>query len=375
VTGNGGNNWGGHQTRIVRTHDGVFTAYTIEGSGEFNRTWELTRRQADGAWITVARGDAGMNPVNLLASPDGTLHVIGWPNGRATLYSGKPEKGSLVMTPTRLPDLYEGNYPYSSAGIDSDGNICVLSSVGGQTPGGEFRWAYYSAPKSQWITRVSRLDFKYCYTYVFPGPAGQLSLVSTRDVRWSALGYAQPAGSFDYVFNAIRYCRTNDVFLETIKELTFAEEAPTDLYPNPWLNAQTDAYLDTKDRMHILYTRRGATTGGKDQYRHRIVSSSGAVLFDEELPRDAGGLSRIFQDKSERFYLLSQTGFLFPMDGEGQRLGEPIRLDLQGHKVEYSGFYLSVPRTGTPLSDVMDVVYPSDNGSSWIYFQLDFSGR
>ncbi len=374
VTGNGGNNWGGHQTRIVHTQDGIFTAYTVEGSGEFDRTWQLSKRQVDGTWVVIAQGDAGMNPVNLLASPDGTLHIVGWPNGFCTIYSGKPENDSLVMASKLIPNLYEGNYPYSSAGIDASGNLCVLSSIGGQTPGGQYSWAFYMLSNSQWITRISQLDYKYCYTYVFPGPDGQLSLVSTRDVRWSALGYSQP-GSFDYVFNAIRYWRTNNIYSETIQELSFAEEIPTDRYPNPWLNAQTDAYLDTKDRMHILYTRRGATTGGKDQYRHRIVSASGTILFDEELPKEAGSLNRIFQDSQERFYLLGQSGLLYPMDQEGKHLGDPIKLDLGGHQVEYSGYYLSVPRTGTPLSDIMDVVFPSDNGKGWLYFQLDFNGK
>jgi len=373
--GNGGNNWGGHQTRIVHTQQGIFTAYTVEGSGEFSRVWQLAQRQSDGTWAIIAQGDAGMNPVNLLASPDGTLHIIGWPNGFGTMYSGKPQNGKIAITSERIPNKYQGNFPYSSAGIDASGNLCILSSDGGQTPGGTFSWACYLPSKSQWVPQNSQLDFKYCYTYVFTGPNGQLSLVATRDVRWSALGYSQPPGSFDYVFNAFRYWRTNDINSDPIKVLTFAEEVPTEQYPEPFLNAQTDAYLDTKDRMHILYTRRGATTGGKDQYRHRIVSASGTVLFDEEIPKEAGSLCRIFQDNSERFYLLGQSGLLYLMDQEGQKLGTPIKLDLGGHKVEYSGYYLSVPRTGTSLSDVMDIVFPSDNGRSWLYFQLDFGKR
>jgi hypothetical protein len=29
LVGDGGNSWGGHQTRIVRTKDGIFLAYTV----------------------------------------------------------------------------------------------------------------------------------------------------------------------------------------------------------------------------------------------------------------------------------------------------------------------------------------------------------
>jgi hypothetical protein len=40
-----------------------------------------------------------------------------------------------------------------------------------------------------------------------------------------------------------------------------------------------------------------------------------------------------------------------------------------------SGFGISVFRTGTPLSDGMDVVFPSLNRTAWLYFRLDFSSR
>ena len=373
VSGDGGNNWGGHQTRIVHTEGGIFTAYTVDGGGQFTRDWKLAQRQTDGTWIVIAEGHAGQQPVNLLASPDGTLHVIGWPSGVATMWSGKPGNGSITMTATKIPNVASGNYPYGSAGTDSNGNLCILSSTGGSEPIGWFNWACYQPEKEQWITQTNKLDFRFCYTYVFPSPDGKLSLVSTRDVVWSALGYKQPAGTFDYVFNAFRYWRTNDITSEPIQELSFAEEVPTDQYPDVFLDAQLDAYLDTKDQMHILYTVTGSSTGGVGKVRHRIVSSDGTTIFDEEVPREAGDFVRIFQDKEKRFYLLGSSGVLYPMDSEGMTPGKPIKLDLGRYQVEYSGFGLSVPRTGTPLSNTMDVVFPSSNGKAWLYFQLDFS--
>jgi hypothetical protein len=56
-----------------------------------------------------------------------------------------------------------------------------------------------------------------------------------------------------------------------------------------------------------------------------------------------------------------------------------MKLDFKGHELLHAdaqGMYsLSVPRTGTPLSDVIDVGFPLEDGKSWVYFQLDFSGR
>jgi hypothetical protein len=377
---------GGNQTRIVHTQDGVFTAYIVEHNGDFDHEWRLAKRQSDGIWAVIAQGDAGTFPVNLLASPDGTLHVIGWSNGIGTMWSGKPKNGTLVMTSTIIPNAVQGDYPYPSAGIDASGNLCVLSStdsnldplIKGKLTDPELRWAYYLPSQSRWVTQTYKVDYRYTYSYVFTGPNGQISVVSTRDCGRKLLGIAQPPGAAPWIFNAFRYWRTNDISSEPIKVLSFAEELPTDQYPNPFLTIH-EAYLDTKDRMHIIYQKSGATTGGGSQIRHRIVSASGTTLFDENLPNEAGQYCRIFQDSQERFYLLGSSGLLYPMDQEGQSLGDPMKLDFQGHELlhgEVKGMYgLSVPRTGTPLSDVMDVGFPSDDGKSWVYFQLDFSGK
>ena len=146
VTGDGGNQWGGHQTRIVRTADGVFTAYTVEGGGHLAREWHLAWRQADGTWLVIDKGGAGREPVNLLASPDGTLHVIGFPNGIATIFSVKLKDGQWGMTQETIPGVSSPTnpyWPYNSAGIDSEGNLCILASVGGETLGGKFQVACY----------------------------------------------------------------------------------------------------------------------------------------------------------------------------------------------------------------------------------------
>lgn len=373
AVGDGGNNWGGHQSRIVHTQDGVFTAYTVDGGNPLSRNWKLVQRQLNGTWLVIAEGIAGREPVNLLASPDGTLHVIGWPGGAATMWSGKSNNGTLTMTAEKIPDLASGNWPYSSAGTDASGDLCVLSSLGGDTAIGWFKWACYIPSESKWISQASKLDYRFAYTYVFPRLDRQLALVSTRDVLWSALGYKQPANAFDYVFNAFGYWSTNDITSTPIQLLSSAQEEPTEQYPAVLLSAQLDAYLDTTDRMHILYTLLGPSTTGNRTVRHRIISPDGTVVVDQEIPEEAGGLVRIFQDKKERFYLLCESGLLYPMDEEGIKLARPIQLDFGRYQVEYSGFGLSVPRTGTQLSNVIDVVFPSSNGAAWVYFQLNFS--
>jgi hypothetical protein len=370
ATGDGGNAWGGHQTRIVRTKDGVFTAYTVAGSSYYHKQWQLAWRQEDRSWPVVAEGDAGKDPVNLLASPDGTLHIIGWPDGIGTMWTGKPEGNQVTMTRETIPGVSQSNWPYSSAGIDQNGDICVLSSTGGQTPGGTFMWACLFQSQGHWISHTSQIDYKFSYTYVFPEAGGQLSLISTRDVRWSALGYTQPPGTFDYVFNALGYWRTDNAANDPLQRDYFIEEKPNTKYPKVILDAQQDAYMDTMGNTHVIYAVQGPDTQGAWVSRHAIISPSGTLLNTVVLPRNLGGFSRIFQDTTGHFYILGSSGFLYPAGVDGLTLGTPIVIHLGGYSVEYSGYGISAPRTGTPISNVVDVVFPSGDSMKWIYFQL-----
>jgi hypothetical protein len=191
-------------------------------------------------------------------------------------------------------------------------------------------------------------------------------------VLWEGLGLTQPPGVFAYAYNAIGYWRTDDVTDNSLKRDYLQEEKPTVIYPNAILNAHEDVYIDTKGQVHILYHIQGASTQGALLSRHAILSPDGKLIYDGLLPGTAGPYSRIFQDQSGKFYILSSSGYIYPMGPDGIFAGTPIKLNLGGYRVEYSGFGLSVPRTGTPLSNVMDVVFPSGNGADWIYFRLAF---
>ncbi|MBN1351869.1 T9SS type A sorting domain-containing protein [candidate division KSB1 bacterium] len=368
AVGDGGNVWGGHQCRIVRTCYGVFTAFTTEGKGYFEREWHVSQRTADG-WHEIAHDVAGREPVNLLAAPDGTLHVIGWPGGKSTMWTISPDSAGWNIQEQLVSGQSKGYWPYNSAGIDLTGNICILSSEGGEQPGGAFRWSYFQAAQQKWTYRNSGLDFRYCYTYVFPNPPAGLSLVSTRDVRWAALGYQKPANASDYVFNAFRYWHA-DSTLAPLATKSFVEESPTTKFPNVVCNAQKDAYIDTKGNVHVLYMKIGASTNGLVQHRHVVFAAAGDTLFDEICPANAGWYQCIFQDAKANFFLLGDTGMLFLLDQNGFAPVDSVLLDFQGYHVEYSGFGVSVPRTGTPLSDVVDVVFPTNGEKYWVYFSL-----
>ncbi len=370
ATGDGGNVWGGHQTRIVRTNQGVFAADLTAGNGYKRKQWNLARRTARGTWRVIAQGNAGREPVNLLAAPDGTLYVIGFPRGTAKMWSGKPTRRSIEMSVQTIPGMPQGFWPYVSAGIDAQGNLCALASDG-DAPGG-LHLACFHPNTETWTTRSYATDYRFGYTYVFP-QGDSVSLVNTRDVTWGALGYTQPPNTFDYVFNAFRYWHTDDVGNASLQARDFLEQPPTTEFAAPFLNAQPDAYLDTHGNMHIMYVRNGADTNGVWQFRHRVVDANGTVLHDVLLPEAMGWYNRIFQDANENFYILGSYGKLYPAGADGVTLQTPIDLDLQGHEVEYSGFLISAPRTGTGLSNTLDVVFPSGDEHLWLYFKLDLT--
>ena len=362
-----GNSWGGHQCRIVHTGEGIFTAYTVSGKGHLGKEWLLSERH-NGVWRVLASGLAGREPVNLLAAPDGALHVIGWPEGQGTIWSGKPKDGKIEMQATPICGLGRGDWPYGSAGIDSEGNLCILSSEGDKP--GTFRWAFYHAVLNTWTSGATPIDHRYCYTYVIPHSGGGMALVSTRDVKWASLGYQQPKGSINFVFNAFRYWETSDVSKIPLEEMATVEEKPTEECPYVFCNAQNDAYRDTQGRMHILFRMYGPSTGRKHQLRHVIFSRDGKKLHEKEIPTEAGTFCRIFQDDRKLFWILGSEGQIYPLGPDGLSLGRPTKLDLQGHTVEYSGLGLSVPRTGTPLGQFIDAVFPSEKGREWIYCRI-----
>lgn len=371
VPGSGGNCWGGHQTRIVRTRRGVFTSYTVMGQGYTAREWRLAQRTATG-WQVIAHGVAGREPVNLLQGPQDRLYLIAWPEGQPRLWTSTIQGGRLSFSDALIPgDWGQTDWPYQGASINAQGDLYVIAS-GGERPG-EFKWATYQARTAQWSFHVTPLDYRFCYTYVIPGDKGQLAIVSTRDVRWESLGYTKLAGAFDYVFNAVKCWSSPDALHVPLQELLVREEKPSAQFPDPYCDAQTDAYVDTKGRLHILYWRSGQNTEGRTETRHAMLEN-GKLIQDVPLPPDAGHYCRITQDARGRFCLITADADKLVVyraaTEDGLAWGPPVQLALKGYTLTYSGIALAAPRCGTPLSNTIDGVFPAGKENQWVYFRL-----
>ena len=381
--GDGGNAWGGHQCRIVRTKFGVFTAYTADGGsgGQFNRSWRLMR-QTDTGWEEIASGPSGREPVNLLAKPDGQLLVVAWPFKQPVIFASRMTKeGQLEMDPAGLPVMMDdpvpgqwemSHWPYNAAGIDADDNLVVCQSPVGHKPG-RFNLALRLAGRRDWLWRTVDMDLRHCYTYLIPA-GRQLWIASSQDVTYRELGYPIPekAKSYPYVFNALGVWCSHDVKGAEPPALLWRKEEPYDPQemPNPSCKVQ-ETYLDTIGRLHVFYALRSPTTDRKERMYHAVLKD-GRVVYDQ--PSPAHYYCRMVQDSAGRFYILDAAGdrlrVLVGQDESGTRFADPIEFDTHGHPVEYAGFGWSAPRTGTPLADTAEVVYPSGKGKEWVYFRL-----
>lgn len=387
--GDGGNSWGGHQTRMVRTKSGLYCAYTVAGQSDLMREWRLAQRTASG-WRIVARGPSGREPVNLLRGPDDRLHVVAWPDKQPRLWSSSRPNEKMEFVSQAIPGSWpQTDWPYGAAAINPQGDIYVLASYGDKP--GELRWACRLAAQGRWTFHVTPTDYRFCYTYVLPGTQAKatvpatprtprLALVSTRDVRWESLEYAKPPGAFGYVFNAVALWHSPDenalnVNAAALQRTLIREEKPSARFPDVLCNnAQGDAYQDVTGRIHVLYQLRGPSTQGRFEVRHAVVEN-GRIVWDAALPAEAGYYCRLVQDRRGRLYLIGANSdhitIYTATPPRDFRFHSPVRIDLKGYNVAYSGIALAAPRGGVPPADFVDGVFPSGQGEKWVYFRIN----
>ncbi len=370
VTGGVSNAWGGHQTRIVHTRDGVYSAYITTTFDPETCEWRLARRKGDGSWPVIATGPCHPEPVNLLASPDGTLHVVTWLKGGLIVHSGCPNGETIVMNASTIA-IPEGQWSYGAAGADSSGSLCIVASEGGWDAHGRLLIVHRAPGVAEWTARTVETPFRHCYAYVHPRGDGGLVVSATRDTTWRSLGQEpSPDDKLGYAFNAFAVWHTPDISMQPLAVLCRDEARPAPGYIYPALNPQMDSFVDSAGRLHLLYFKECADTGGLMEYRHRIIGTDGSIVHDGLLPSAAGRFNRFFEDSRGRFWLLSSNGLLFPMTESGTRSGEPVKLDLGTHHAVYSGMSIACLRTGgASPAGMLDIAFPGDTPGSWLYLE------
>ena len=246
------NSWGGHQPRIVRTKDGVFTTFIVTKTPD-TCEWKLARRGSDGNWPVIASGPCKNEAVNLLASPDGTLHVISWKGVELIDNEGAPQGNgiNLKAQPIEIP---QGAWAYGAAGTNKEGDLCISASEGGFDQHGRILLVSRPRGSNHWTSSVMETPFRHCYSYLHPLSNGGLLISSSRDTLWTSLSDPLlPKDAQGYAFNAVTLWRTDNLATQPPSQLYHAEEPPVSGYIYPTLNPQIDSYLDTEGRLHLIY--------------------------------------------------------------------------------------------------------------------------
>jgi hypothetical protein len=366
TTGDGGNNWGAHKSRIVQTARGVFTVFTLDGEGYLAREWHLARK-TDDDWDIVKQGVAGREPPNLLAGPDGTLYVIAWPDGQPHIWAGADTGDGLEWRDEAVRgDWSKTDWPYSAAAVSPHGEIAIVTSLGDKP--GKFQWAHGVPFSERWKSETFATDFRFAYVFPFATERG-LWFLGERDVLWKSLGWTRPENAFTYVFDGLRYWYSPDVRQGEFASGDLRDEPQTEEYPMVSCY-QVDVYEDLRGRMHVLYNRRGASTSGKTIGYHLLMEKAGRVLWDVTLPQAAQW--RMTQDLAGKFYLLMNQGsdllVYSSRDEEGRTPGEPVRLPLG--KTLSSYWYVAAPRNGSERTNRVDAAGLTSAGD-WIYFSIN----
>jgi hypothetical protein len=309
------------------------------------------------------------------------LFVVAWPGGLPRLWTVVRRSKVWQVSSEPVPgDWFKSDWPYGAAAISPRGDLYVLESNqrywDAPPRGGELRLSVRDRRSWRWTSSIKTTDYRYAYAWLLPDAVHKLAVVATRDVPWSMLGYRQPIGTKDWAMNSVRAWRTGDALEGLGPSSLVREETPTARYPNAYVSAaQPDVYRDSAGRLHVFYSFVGPSSRGIFGLRHAVLVG-GRVVADVALPstldfakivEDSHGQLVVFGTKvgSDRLYVYRAAS------ADGTRLDEPTTASLRGHGLEYAGFTVADPRSGTPRSDRVDVVYPSGRRRQvWVHFTL-----
>lgn len=378
------NGWGAQKDRIIRSSQGdLFMTYISAGTGLNDREWHLMHKSPGSTWKEIDNGDAGAEPINIVLGKDDSIHLFSWPGTQGKLqHIFSTDNGRTFqqewITGKWVQNLEQG---YSSVGVNDNGDM-VLIQTGPDKPG-VFNWVYYSARLRTWTFHSNTLDFRYTYAFLFPGYSNDLSIVATRDVKRGLLGLPQAQAGNQWIFNEVKYFHIADVTQEqpqldqtTIKVLQPKDPADTS---DRDLTYVTDSYVDTSNRVHILYL---------NEYDgpHQAIVENGKLLKDVPMRGvNFGQKMRMIQDTQGHFYIVTMgdqgnTINIYPgatNDTDGTKLGPVTQLDISQFPgcTDYdfcNSPTFTTPRSGNDLSDTIDGVYGNFNKE--IYFRINLRG-
>jgi fibronectin type 3 domain-containing protein len=374
ATGDAGNSWGGHKTRIVSTSKGdTYTVFQGAGSGYTSHQWVVMHYSAaSGTWSQAGAGNAGREPANILRGPDDTIYVIAWPGGMPAMWTSADGFASQENIPG---NWLQNDWPYAGAGIDGAGNIYLIQTNSNDEKPGQMYYSERNASSGQWSpVETTNSDMRSTYSFALPGGNG-FDIIASADVQWKTMGWSVPSNPMNstYVWPEVNLFHSGSAS-QSASESTIHSETQSSQYTNVNVYGQ-DAYTDNQGRIHLLYDVLGPST--QDQYtvRHAVIQN-GQVVKDVPLNMYDVADARITQDSTGQYYFITDDNtcvclLVYPADSvDGTTLqGGYASLPLNGYHPK-DWLFLGSPRAGSPLSDEIDFAFPGDNAEQWVSGRL-----
>jgi hypothetical protein len=415
----GGNGWGPHKLRIVRSSNGKLFSVYPSGPDTVNKTYSLMEstnggsswsRINDGLTINGSVDDGGRETPLLLISPSDVVYLIGWAGGVPTLVN-EGVNGAGPYSATPIPGSWQAgdNWPYAGAAIDSSGNLYVQENTASSTGGtsedsgylanlawttggtGNFTWHFARLPA------VPGADYRSAYSFELPDNKGGLDVVATNDVSCANTSFTgntsisnpayttQSTSSYGFIQDRVYDWHTANLNASGGPAWTIARVsqntratggsdcASSGIVQNDYAQ---DAYRDTYGNVHVMYAFKPGYVG-----HHAVLGDSGGTwktLKDVTLPSGyCANEARVTQDSTGRFYVISHCGnnslYVWPADTiDGTTVGSLSTLTLTNAITGWD--YFAAPSGGTPTNrNYLDMVDPTNSATGLAYARIQFA--
>lgn len=298
---------GGHQTRIVHTSHGDYTAYitdSIESNGKTMDEFSIIKINDDGTTKVVFREykvyDTSQvslfvdNDENVWAVTVGDNKLKDQFDGRvdtiiAAAYRVDKNTNDATGYNVMVQRKTFNGYGYSSFCYDSVNDKIYTLTCSGDEPG-ELVWLIFDMKTLTWdgTARAITTKNRQSYPYIYADGKGGMIILNERDIKCTSAGYpevgnndglsAAELAKFDrwsanYLWDQLELYYIPDVYKEEFTSVLVAEAdysrvkgetqeernslefRQTNEYPNFQNNRGGDTFLDADGYLHIIYAK------------------------------------------------------------------------------------------------------------------------
>lgn len=411
-------NHGGGQTRMVYTTTGAyFCLFTASDPAQDPLPFDLIHIKDDGTTESVFHSETAYRAsgpmISVMADKngtvwfyagyddmDGTKHYYDVTVWKYTPADGKTQAFNKKVFYSNKFNLSDGGGGYSNCCLDEDNHrIFAIVNIGNKP--GYSEWLCFDTQTETWSDfHNTKLDYRYCYTYILPDGNGGYHIFNQRDVTVEAIktdigknvgvaGRQLHSNWYDnnMLFDEWDYFHISDPYSDGMDAQFAVEpavyEAAKGLYPDCRADS-SDIFMDKDGYLHFIYHMEESVS-----YGHRNVH----VVYDpkdnmKEIRRQtfnfAGSsninyLCRMYQDTVGNFYVIAIREDSVPIEIEVWAASDSTaELKLVHQEIGeendryYTGTAIGTLRNGSIMNDTIHMGGYT-NHDEWFYFTIDLA--